>query len=201
VTIETLQRIDDAVTGVERSYGRGEERPLRAFAGIMATYAGSLAALSWLSNRHGRLRGLSPEDLALYGVATHKLSRILTKAPVTSPLRAPFTQLEGTDGPAELHEEVRGDGWRHAVGELVSCPFCAAQWIGTGFVFGGMWWPALTRAVAGTFVVHAISDVLQLGYTRAEARATAPVPTERPAPATDDEPWRDPPERVLSARS
>ena len=46
-------------------------------------------------------------------MATHKLSRIIAKDPVTSPLRAPFTTFEGTSGPAELAEEPSsGQGLR-----------------------------------------------------------------------------------------
>src|SRR6266568_6180594 len=51
--------------------------------------------------------------------------RLITKDPVTSPLRAPFTVFEGQEGQAELKEEVRGHGARKAVGELVTCPFCS----------------------------------------------------------------------------
>ncbi len=44
------------------------------------------------------------QDTALCAVATHKLSRLLARDPVTSPLRAPFTSYQGTAGPAELDE-------------------------------------------------------------------------------------------------
>jgi hypothetical protein len=47
--------------------------------------------------------------------AAHKLSRLLAKDPVTSPLRAPFTSYQGTQGPAELKEEVRGQDGRKTV--------------------------------------------------------------------------------------
>ncbi len=46
--------------------------------------------------------GYSAADFALVSVATHKLSRLLAKDPVTSPLRMPFTRFEGTSGEAEL---------------------------------------------------------------------------------------------------
>ena len=71
-------------------------------------------------------------DIALVGVATHKLARRVSKDSVTSSLRAPFTRYEGVAGPAELQERVRGSGLRKAVGELVTCPFCISQWVSTG---------------------------------------------------------------------
>ena len=50
---------------------------------------------------------------------------------MTSPLRAPFTRFEGASGHAEVAEEVREHGGvKHAVGELLTCPFCLAQWVG-----------------------------------------------------------------------
>jgi hypothetical protein len=157
------RRIDE----VERSYGAN--RPLRGLAGIMAIYSASVIILSVVTARRGRLVGrIGTADLALYSVATFRLARILAKDPVTSPIRAPFTTLEGTTGPAELRERVRGSGWRHAVGELLTCPFCLGQWVATVFVFGGMLAPRFTRAVAATFVVHAGSDALQYAYAAIE---------------------------------
>ncbi|MFD7922153.1 DUF1360 domain-containing protein [Streptomyces sp. NPDC059740] len=44
----------------------------------------------------------------LLAAATHKLSRLVAKDPITSPLRAPFTRYQGTSAPSELAEEVRG---------------------------------------------------------------------------------------------
>jgi hypothetical protein len=160
-------RVGRRVEAVNERY-RGDQ-PLPAFAGLIATYSTTVAGLTATAVARDVLPHRVPvADLALYGVATHKLSRILAKAPVTSPIRAPFTELEGSSGPGELHEHVTGEGWRRAVGELLTCPFCLAQWIGTAFVFGGMFYPRATRAVAATFVVHAASDALQFGYAALE---------------------------------
>jgi hypothetical protein len=164
---ELTRWADRKVDEVERDYGDG--RPLRQLAGLMALYGITVSGLSALAHRRGRLTGnLGPGDLALYGVATFRLSRILAKDPITSPIRAPFTRLRGTSGPAELREEARETGWRHAIGELVTCPFCLGQWVATGFVFGGMLAPRFTRATAATFAVHAAADVLQFGYSALE---------------------------------
>jgi hypothetical protein len=162
-----LGRLKQRVRTVNDRYAR--DQPLPAFAGIIATYSSVVLAVSTVAWRRGRLPERVPtQDLLLYSIATHKVARIIAKDPVTSPLRAPFTTLESVSGPAELHEEVTGRGWRRAVGELLSCPFCLAQWVGTGFVFGGMFFPRGTRAVAATFVVHAASDALQFGYAALE---------------------------------
>jgi hypothetical protein len=56
---------------------------------------------------------------------------VLAKNSVTSPLRAPFTRYQGPAGPSKLAEEARGKGVRHAIGELLVCPFCLTQWVGS----------------------------------------------------------------------
>ncbi|MFA1547804.1 DUF1360 domain-containing protein [Actinomadura chokoriensis] len=99
-----------------------------------------------------RLRGGPPAigltDLALMTITTHKVARLIAKDPVTSPLRAPFTRHSGTAGPSELAEEVRGRGVRHAVGELITCPFCTAQWVATAYAAGLVFVPQATRLPA-----------------------------------------------------
>jgi hypothetical protein len=166
----TVEKAADTWREIEDEYRQGDDRPLGAYAGILATYAAAVVTLSGVAAWRRKLpSGIAAGDLALFGLATHKLARTLAKDAVASPIRAPFTRYEGVSGPAELREDVRGSGWRKAMGELVTCPFCMGQWIGTGFVFGGMFFPRFTRAVAATFVVHAASDALQFGYARLEA--------------------------------
>ena len=67
-------------------------------------------------------------------------------------------------GAGEVNEEVRGSGVRHAIGELIACPFCLGQWIGTAFVGGFVFAPRATRLAASVFSVVAVSDALQFGY-------------------------------------
>jgi hypothetical protein len=97
---------------------------------------------------------------------------MIAKDPVTSPLRAPFTRFRGTSGPAELAEEVRGHGGpRHALGELLTCPFCLAQWLGTAYAAGLVFAPGFTRLAGATMTAVAGSDWLQLGYATLQQAA------------------------------
>ena len=92
--------------------------------------------------------------------------------PVTAPIRAPFVRFEGASGHAEVAEEVREHGgMKHAVGELLTCPFCLAQWVGTGFTFGMILAPRATRQVATLMCAVAASDALQFAYAKLEASA------------------------------
>jgi hypothetical protein len=111
----------------------------------------------------------------LIAAATHKLSRILTKDAVTSPIRAPFTRYREPTGDGEVMEEVRGDhGVRHAAGELLTCPFCLAMWTAGGMTAGLVFAPRLTRYTAATLGAVAASDFLQLAYDAAK-KASANV--------------------------
>ena len=105
-------------------------------------------------------------------VGTFQLARMLTKRPITSAIRAPFTEYQGVAGPAELREGVRGSGLRHAVGELVTCPFCMEHWIATAFGFGLVVAPDATRLAAAMLSAEAAADFLQFAYARVEQRVT-----------------------------
>jgi uncharacterized protein DUF1360 len=151
-----------------RAYENGAERPLGAYVRVLGVYGGVVAGLI----AYGKLTGarvpkrVAPMDLLLMALSTHRLSRTLTKDPVTSPLRAPFTRYEGLSGPAELKEEVRGHGVKHAVGELLTCPFCIAQWIATASAGGMVFAPGITRLAGTTMSAVAISDWLHAAYAR-----------------------------------
>jgi hypothetical protein len=105
-------------------------------------------------------------DLVFLSLATHKLSRIVARDKVTSPLRAPFTHYEQPDGPAEVEEKPRGRGFRKVVGEMISCPYCLDVWIATDLSCAGIVAPRVTRLVASIFAATAIADFLQRLYAR-----------------------------------
>lgn len=132
-------------------------------------YAAALGAFVWRF-RDRLPEEISPRDLALIGVASHKTSRTIAKDKVTAPLRAPFTDHDGDGGPGELEESPRGQGLRHTVGELLVCPFCLDQWVATGYAAGLVVAPRATRFVASIMATVAISDFLQIGYKASEQR-------------------------------
>lgn len=113
---------------------------------------------------------IKPLDLAVIGIATHKTSRALAKDKVTAPLRAPFTEYEEDGGPGEIEESPKGSGFRHAVGELLVCPYCLDQWVATGYAAGLAVAPRATRFVAGVMATVAVSDFLQIAYKAGEEK-------------------------------
>jgi uncharacterized protein DUF1360 len=167
-----MDSVIDTVKVQEQEYSQGEERPLKSYAGTLAIYGvavGAATAIARLTGRRAPRLGLW--DVALMTVTTHKVSRSLSKDPVTSPLRAPFTRYKGTAGPAELSEEVRGRGVKHAIGELITCPFCMAQWVGTAYAVGMTFAPDATRLAGATMTAVAGADWLQLIYARLQQSA------------------------------
>jgi hypothetical protein len=151
-------------------YRAGEDRPLGGYAKLMSVYATGTLAAGVLARKLGRRPPpqVSPWDAALLTVATHRLARTISKDPVTSPIRAPFTVYTGTSGPGELAEEVRGHGLQHSIGELLTCPMCLAQWVATGFTLGLVFAPTLTRMAMATFTAVAGADFLQHLYVLLE---------------------------------
>lgn len=104
-------------------------------------------------------------DLLLGGLATHKVSRLLSKSSVLSPLRAPFTEFQEAAGSAEHVESPQGDrGLRHTIGELLTCPFCVGQWVATAYVAGLVLAPRAARTWAAAFTVTAVADAGQHVY-------------------------------------
>ncbi|HEX2235150.1 MAG TPA: DUF1360 domain-containing protein [Actinomycetota bacterium] len=151
-------------------YSPHEHKPLATYAGISSVFAAALGAALLAAARAGRLpERVGAGDIVLVGVATQKLSRLATKGKVTSWIRAPFTEYEEPGAPAEVNERPRGTGVQAAVGELLACPFCLAQWLTAGFTCGLMFAPRLTRSVASIYVAQTISDFLQFGYSAAES--------------------------------
>jgi Protein of unknown function (DUF1360) len=151
----------------ERQYTNGEPRPLAGDLGAMGVYLGLVFAGATAVRAAGRElpERIPVGDALMLTVATFRLARRIAKDPVTSPIRAPFTQFQGPSGHAEIAEEVREHGGvKHAVGELLTCPFCLAQWVGTAFVFGYATAPKATRLAALTMTMVAGSDVLQFAY-------------------------------------
>ncbi|MEU9192625.1 DUF1360 domain-containing protein [Streptomyces hundungensis] len=133
----------------------------------MIGFTGYAAGWAVLHRRRGRPLPAAPGpwDLLLTAAATFRLSRLIGKATITRPLRAPFTEVDGDGAPAELNETPCEEPGRHTLGELLSCPFCLSVWIVTTFTGARTVWPEATRTVTGALTALAVADALQFGYT------------------------------------
>lgn len=151
----------------------GGERPLVGYGVLLATYTGLTTAGAVAVRRRTRRRGPLERpallDVGLLGVATFRISRTLAKDAVLAPARAPFATFQGPAGPGEVMEAPRPGPVRHAVGELVTCPFCLAQWVATAGVTGLALAPRTTRWISAGMAVVAAADALQLAFARLQS--------------------------------
>jgi len=159
-----------------------DDRPLGAYAGLATVFSAVFGLFLYAVRRTGRAlpERIEGRDLLLLGVATHKIARIVTKEMITSPLRAPFTRYQSSAGAGEINESTRGTGLRHAIGELLTCPFCFAVWVASSLTYGFVFVPRVTRLIAGIFCMVTLSDVLQDLYDMLKHKDEASSP---PAPA------------------
>lgn len=130
---------------------------------IMSTFLSLFGIAIGLVRRDpGRLRETPPgRDLFLLGVATFRLSRLLSHDRVTSVLREPFVergrgeeQIEGTK------EEPKGTGMRRALGELVNCAWCTSMWAGLFNVSLLALFPRTGRLFLLTLMASGLSEIL-----------------------------------------
>ena len=162
----TAAAAERAATRVKSAYAGDEERPLGSFLALMAVYGAATGALGVAVKRQGLPDRLALRDVLLLAVATAKLSRLISRDRVTSPLRAPVTEFQEFANASEVEEAPRGTGLRLALGELITCPYCLAQWVGTGLLGGLLLKPRETRLVAGLFAMLAVNDAVQVGHER-----------------------------------
>jgi len=150
-----------------RMPAHAEDDQTRVYALFIAAFNILLGTFLCLARRCPSRSDLTTSDLLLLGLATQKASRVLTRAKVTQPLRAPFTEVEGPAGAGEIEAKPRGKGLRKGIGQLLTCPFCMGMWVASGFVYGFAFNSRMTRLVASIFAVSSVADFAQHGYVKA----------------------------------
>jgi hypothetical protein len=106
---------------------------------------------------------LMPMDFALLGLATLRMSKLLSEDEITSVIRRPVIAVEG----GERHPKGRGLRW--AIGKLVLCPTCTGTWVAALLTYALHLWPRYTRpflAILAASGMEQFSDaLLSLVYT------------------------------------
>ncbi len=154
-------------------YDESEGQPLGAYAGLAGIFGALFAAFLLLTRLTGRSLPdrVGAADLALLGVATHKLSWILANSSVTSFVRAPVTHLQEAESPTNLEEEPRGEGLQKALGNLLTCHFCLGMWTAAFFSYGLVLAPRTTRFLASILSILTLSDFTHQAYKATIERA------------------------------
>jgi hypothetical protein len=136
--------------------------PYAAYAAIMGTFAGGLAAAGVL----GRLLDRDPRcqtalDLTVLAAATFKAARTLARDEVTSFIREPFVRghaHEGGEDPVET-----GD-LHQAIGELVTCSRCVGTWAAAGLATTQVLAPRFGRLLTWSLAAAGANDFLQAAF-------------------------------------
>jgi uncharacterized protein involved in cysteine biosynthesis len=103
-------------------------------------------------------------DLCLLVFASFRLTRLMVYDTITEFLRAPFHDtVEETmeDGSTETYIEIKGEGMRFWVGELLSCHWCAGIWSAAFLYSGYAIIPQLSMPVITVLAIAGIASVIQ----------------------------------------
>lgn len=136
--------------------------PYEAYAAIMGTFVGGLAAAGGAA----RLLGRDPRehetlDLVVLALATYKASRTLSRDEVTSFLREPFVEGEAHEGG---EEPVETGDLRQALGELVTCSRCVGTWVAAALGTTQILAPRFGRLLTWTLAAAGANDWFQAGF-------------------------------------
>jgi len=140
-----------------------EHPPYAAYAQIVATFAGALAAAGALAKTLDRDPPCDNAlDLVVLAGATFKAARTIARDDVTSFVRAPF--VEGEAGAGQEEEPKRTGGMEQAIGELVTCTRCVGTWAAAGLTATQIVAPRVGRMLTWTLAAAAANDFLQAGF-------------------------------------
>jgi hypothetical protein len=154
----------------------GQDRPPPARSPLIALYVAFLGGVvALVRSRVRQVPRPTPGDVVLLGLSVFRLSRLVTKDKVLQSLRRPFVEAETPGASGEVNSRPRGAGVRRAVGELLSCPFCASIWLATALATGFALVPRATRLLWATLASVAVSDAAQHAYSAMQRASEEPV--------------------------
>jgi hypothetical protein len=137
---------------------------------LSLVFAAAVALFYFLSGQARLLeimRSWSVFDFVLLSLATYRLGHLVAYDRVMEPFRSPFARTVPDSTGAGESVEAKGEGVRHTIGQLITCPICAGTWIAAGLVFALAWLPELTRiflwmtaAIGLAELINSISEML-----------------------------------------
>jgi len=136
--------------------------PYGAYAKIMGTFAGALAAAGAFAHllhrdaqKHGAL------DFAVLSLASFKAARTVARDEVTSFIREPFTEETAHEGG---EEPVQTGDMQQAIGELVTCSRCIGTWTAAGLTVAQILAPRFGRLLTWSLGAAGVNDFLQAAF-------------------------------------
>jgi hypothetical protein len=162
---------------------------------LTGTFLGLFAVFNLLTRRRGEAedddQSARPLDLALLGLSSYRLGRMVSYDLVMEPYREPFAETVHDPTGAGDTVQPKGTGWRRAVGDLIACPICAGTWISAFLAYGLEIAPRPTRTlltIAGATglaeLLNALTEMLgwggQVSRERAGTEAMAKARRQHP---------------------
>ena len=139
-----------------------ERRPYGAYAAIMGTFAGLLAAAGAVGRRLERdAQCQTALDFVVLSAAAFKAARTLARDDVTSFIREPFVERHAGDG---VEEPVHTGDFHQALGELVTCTRCVGTWTAAGLATTQILAPRFGRLLTWSLGAAAANDFLQAAF-------------------------------------
>lgn len=144
---------------VERGSG-----PYGYYAALIALYNALFGGFLILyQRRSARIEKLSALDLITLGLATLRISKLLSEDEITAVIRSPVVD----DNVEARRPEGRGLRW--TLGKLVLCPTCTGTWVAAFLTYALHLFPSYTRPLLAIMSASGISQfgdaLLSLVYT------------------------------------
>lgn len=101
-------------------------------------------------------------ELLILALASFRLTRLVVYDTITEFLRKPFHKTvveELPDGSIESFIEIKGNGFRYWIGELISCYWCTGVWVAVFLYSGFVLYPVVFKPF---IVIMAISGIAAL---------------------------------------
>jgi hypothetical protein len=134
------------------------------------TYLALFAAVAATARRRGdEASAIRGRDLPPLGLATFALAKTVAREKIGTWVRDPFVEESSEHRPGA----PRGQGLRHAVGELLTCTRCVGAWAALGVVGLRATSPRAGRLATAVLATAGINDFLQAGFRYATERADA----------------------------
>jgi hypothetical protein len=141
-----------------------QRRPFGYYAVLIALY-NALYGLFLLGYRRkkDRLDEVTGLDLAMLGLSTLRMAKLVSEDEITAVIRRPLVDVENGQ------RRPKGHGLRLALGKLVLCPTCTGTWVAAFLTYALHLFPRQTRpflALMSASGASQFSDaLLSLVYT------------------------------------
>jgi Protein of unknown function (DUF1360) len=139
----------------------------RDYAALSAGWGAALGTVLVAARDKGA-EPVHPAEIVPLGIATFALAKLVAKEKIDAWVREPFVE-ERPDGV----RAPRGEGLRHAVGELLTCTRCVGTWSALALVGLRVTRPREARVVTALLGASAVNDVAQAGFSWVCAQSNA----------------------------